>query len=124
MSGHTPGPWQVVNAKDVFTAPGAPNAAGVCAEQNDGWQIADCGSFFGCVIGDSAHEMSMDEERANARLIAAAPELLAAAREALSAMDDIWETKDADDDFIYDEMGSSLAAGYFSLRAAIAKATE
>jgi hypothetical protein len=63
------------------------------------------------------------EIAANARLIAAAPTLLTAAIEAMAAMDSIWQTRGADDDWIYDEMGSDLAAGYFSLRAAIALAT-
>ena len=73
----TPGPWHVENGKDVFTALGAPNADGVCTESNDAWQIADCEHFMS-YIGGYEYELSSAEQRANARLIAAAPELYAA----------------------------------------------
>ena len=68
---HTNGPW-------------------TCAEQNDwdgahiidkhGRIVADC---QGCDIPGSHGEVSTDEAKANARLISAAPELLAALNESL-----------------------------------------
>lgn len=77
----TPGPWHVSNGKDVFAALGAPNAEGVCTESNDAWQIADCEHFMS-YVGGYEYELSSVEQKANARLIAAAPELLAAAAHA------------------------------------------
>ncbi len=68
MSKHTQGHWVVCNGSDIFTPLGAGNAEGIEAPIDDGCMIADCdmGSF------------SFDEVTANARLIAAAPELLEA----------------------------------------------
>lgn len=77
MSKHTPGPWEVLNETEVFTGLGADSGDGVKALPSDGWMIADCGD---CVtfteIGPA--ELGRDLRKANARLIAAAPELLAA----------------------------------------------
>lgn len=103
MGKHTPGPWSVIDDTPDFyhIAIGKPG---------DQFTIAD-------VYGD------LPEAPATAHLVAAAPDLLTAAIEAKAAMDSIWRTNGADDQWIYDEMGSELSAGYFSLRAAIAKAT-
>jgi hypothetical protein len=76
----TKGPWDAVNGTDIFTALGAVNAAGVKADDNDGWQVADCDVSATFVDGHLT-VLSLDEKRANAALIAAAPELY----EALSA---------------------------------------
>lgn len=62
------------------------------------------------------------EVEANSRLLWASPDLLSAAIETMQTMENIWRTKGRDDEYIYDEMGSDLAASYFVLRAAIAKA--
>lgn len=77
MSKHTPGPWVVLNTHDIFTNIGAENADGDCAPYNDGWHVADCGS----------DDLNIDEIRANARLIAAAPNLLAALQEVVAEAD-------------------------------------
>ena len=63
---HTPGPWEAVGS-----AVKIPNPAG----RTSGWieSIGHC-------------ESSMEERRANARLIAAAPDLLAALRGCLATM--------------------------------------
>jgi hypothetical protein len=69
MSEHTPGPWLA----DV---------------DGSGWSIntEDKGVAFTC--GEANDEdISKDEEAANARLIAAAPDLLAALKLALAALD-------------------------------------
>jgi hypothetical protein len=71
----TPGPWQVVNGTDVFTRLGALNAAGVEAARNDGWHIADC-YMWETETDEGPETLSIAEKRANARLIAAAPDLL------------------------------------------------
>lgn len=62
MSGHTPGPWK------VFTTTDGRKVVGVGEMTGDG--ITDCG--FG------VWRQGSDECLANARLIAAAPDLLAA----------------------------------------------
>ena len=87
---HTPGPWSVTWC-------------------NDGWcvEARPCGICETHIYGD-AGSPSMPEREANARLIAAAPELLEAAKQALQVfVDQGW-----DDD---------LSAAK-SLKAAIAKA--
>ncbi|WP_188036211.1 hypothetical protein [Pseudomonas sp. EZ-C24] len=77
MTTHTPGPWEVLNETEVFTGLGADSGDGVKALPSDGWMIADCGD---CVtfteIGPA--ELGRDLRKANARLIAAAPDLLEA----------------------------------------------
>lgn len=71
----TPGPWEVTNGTDVFTQLGANNADGLAAMHNDGWYIADCSSIKTYTADDEIAEISRGEAKANARLIAAAPEL-------------------------------------------------
>jgi hypothetical protein len=61
----TPAPWEVKNTADIFTRLGAPDAFGTNAPSNDGWHIADC----------DMGGLQLDEVRANARLISAAPEM-------------------------------------------------
>lgn len=75
MSKYTPGPWEVHNQTDVFTANGAMNAAGVRCDDNDGWLVADCAVSITMVDGEE-ETLETKEQIANARLIAAAPELL------------------------------------------------
>ncbi|MFT8234845.1 hypothetical protein ACLNBI_25280 [Pseudomonas guariconensis] len=73
---HTPGPWEVLNETEVFTGLGADSGDGVKALPSDGWMIADC---VGCVTFSEVGpvELSLDLRRANAKLIAAAPAMLA-----------------------------------------------
>lgn len=75
MSKHTAGPWELKNTADIFTPLGATNAEGIAAPSNDGWHIADCDMGGLCLA----------EVKANARLIAAAPDLLEALESALTA---------------------------------------
>jgi hypothetical protein len=79
MSKHTPGPWEVMNATDVFTRLGAECGDGRCADSKDGWQVADC-SVGITFVGDEGQSLTLNECRANARLIAAAPDMLEALR--------------------------------------------
>ena len=84
---HTPGPWLVMNTSDVFTDLAAKAADGRSTAKDDGWHIADCAPGGSYVDGGGGlHELSLDEIKANARLIAAAPELYDALRELLTDM--------------------------------------
>lgn len=69
---HTPGPWEVAHCGyDVCTQLGAINTFGEESPEDEGWTIASCA--FG--------KLPNAECKANARLIAAAPDLLAALEE-------------------------------------------
>jgi hypothetical protein len=81
----TPGPW-IAHGKDVFTALGAPDANGRCCEENDSWQVSDCGQGL-CFIGGDEAELGLKEQFANARLTAAAPELYDALRAFVTAIE-------------------------------------
>ena len=74
MSHHTPGPWEVLEGKPGFGVNRA--HLRVIVRQPD--------SFVPLYVADCIREGSLDETRANARLIAAAPELLAALRNLLA----------------------------------------
>ena len=91
MSAHTPGPWRAV-----------PNAPGISDT------VIDSGRM---VVADVISRKSTDELRANARLIAAAPDLL----EALRALVDLQEANEASETKALDFWDHA--------RAAIAKAT-
>ena len=59
MSNHTPGPWEPTNSDDLDDPPG-----NVVCTLGDGWYVS------------SEHEPTRDSNEADARLIAAAPDLL------------------------------------------------
>jgi hypothetical protein len=75
MSGHTPGPWAISSVSMETGAVGIAKNRILIAEAHNGY------SFMDVVQGNEPAE-----QFANARLIAAAPELLAAA--------EAWETAD------------------------------
>ncbi|EMC4315914.1 hypothetical protein VEL92_004252 [Cronobacter sakazakii] len=66
-----------MNATDVFTQQGSANGSGVVCDNDDGWQVAGCFNGKTFVQGELV-TLSLSEKEANARLIAAAPELLEA----------------------------------------------
>lgn len=115
---HTPGPWQAVNGTDVFTRLGARNAAGVKAAANDGWYIADCDRGPSSTEEGGEADIPYVEKLANARLIAAAPELLEAMQQAFDFPPDFFDRSD-------DELEQITVSGRHlrMVRAAIAKAT-
>lgn len=112
MSKHTPGPWEVRNLTDVFTQLGAQCRDGRAADSNDGWHVADCRAGKTFVNGQEV-DLRAAEEYANARLIAAAPDLLAAAFYAEKVIDILWVSHHA----------NRSDAALEQLRTAIAKAT-
>jgi hypothetical protein len=80
---HTPGPWQVIEGANVYTAHGADSGDGIKADADDGWLIADCGSGLTYVDGELI-SLGYELAKANAKLISAAPDLLAALAKCLS----------------------------------------
>lgn len=77
-AGHTPGPWFVYPQHSYrFTIGDYNGGAGPCCV------IADCAPRE-CLTGTGDHTKSDAESEANARLIAAAPELLAALQRMLA----------------------------------------
>lgn len=95
---HTPGPWRVFNGTDVFPDDGDREATR---------HIADC---------DMPGNIGGDEQRANARLISAAPDLL----EALTALVDIDENGGPFGGELYRDR---VERAFDAARAGIAKAT-
>ena len=105
MSGHTPGPWRL----DGDRRNGWDNLTGAYVAQEEGGRICEC--FANCLV---RHDETL---RANARLIAAAPDLLAFAlayREAFAK----WEISNSFSN-VFDTSGELSAKA----NAAIAKAT-
>jgi hypothetical protein len=113
VSAFTPGPWHVgadnrqdhldVLHSDVHT-PGAASAVIAKVTRRASW---------------------MDEQAANAELIAASPDLFDGCALFIAACQSGYGIKpEWDDERIYDELPSSALAGaYFTARAALAKAT-
>jgi hypothetical protein len=106
MSTHTPGPWKVFRVED-----GANKGKIIGIGDADAGGVTD--PFGG--LWRSGKELE-----ANAELIAAAPDLLAPAQDAIAILDvaiDLWNSSYPDEE---DEVFSDLQARF---RAAIAKAT-
>jgi hypothetical protein len=119
-SKHTPGPWSVMNGTDVFGELGGDSGDGIKADSTDGWQVADCNTGITFVEGEQM-ELGYGVRMANARLIAAAPELLDELRECESAFSSLLG---GDTDLFPRICGSTtLGNRLVHLRAAIAKAT-
>lgn len=80
----TPGPWEKLNSAGVFTEVGAVNANGVKADDNDGWQIAECCGLV-TNVGGILTELTHVEESGNAQFIAESrqfvPDIIAAYEE-------------------------------------------
>ncbi|MCE0850681.1 hypothetical protein LU689_12245 [Pseudomonas asiatica] len=111
---HTPGPWEVLNETDVFTALGAESGDGVKALPSDGWMIADCGSSVTFSEAGAA-ELSLDLRRANARLIAAAPAMLADLVDAAATLrryEALHRAKGTADSLVKAEVNAKLASRF------------
>ena len=82
----TPGPWAVINLTGVFSELGAESGDGAKADPTDGWTIADCSAGCTLLNGDYV-ELGFAVQQANAKLIAAAPDLLEALEAVMRAHD-------------------------------------
>lgn len=80
--GHTPGPWQFTTYADAAPRPGFPCAVYGRDDEDDEDDVAVCVADF-----DDAEDLFLDEAMANARLIAAAPDLLEACRAAQAKLE-------------------------------------
>ncbi len=80
MSAHTPGPWQAVDGYKVYSSLGADSGDGAKANSDDGWCICICKGDEVPMTGWGGTQIPLgwSPVLANARLIAAAPELLEA----------------------------------------------
>lgn len=109
MSGHTPGPWWPSRVHGTTYV-----EAKLASDTRLLQEVAACGPTF-----------TPTEQEANARLIAAAPELL----EALQWMVDNDDTNEGDEPLpdhgglTWNEINAEFIAGLNKARAAIAKAT-
>jgi hypothetical protein len=85
-----------MNGTDVFSLLAANSGDGMDADENDAWQVADCNiGLTSC--GGELMELGYGVRRANARLIAAAPELFAELRRWLPGATAMgWDTTKAE----------------------------
>ena len=81
---HTPGPWHI----------GSGNGAGSIFAENGRMRLESGGTTLYPVC-NMVTGWNTEEDKANARLIAAAPQMLAALRAALEAMGDSYDARDA-----------------------------
>jgi hypothetical protein len=105
---HTPGPWVVEDSRKLPKR----------LRQNIIMVVAEKGGMPGLIVNQGA---ITKEDEANARLIAAAPDLLAALKRVLKAEDDYFYL--TDDSHSRSEHIKELSAADEQARAAIKKAT-
>lgn len=87
MSGYTKGPWVLIDGNNIYSALGADSGDGIPADSTDGWHIASIGETPTFVDGDEV-DLGRNVKQANARLIAAAPDLLEALEYCLDCLGD------------------------------------
>ncbi|MCM4075444.1 hypothetical protein [Pseudomonas aeruginosa] len=125
MSKHTPGPWEVRNRVEVFSRLGADSGDGCPAHATDGWMIADCEPGVNTLTeGGYSTELGLELKEANARLIAAAPELLEACQAFKRLYGRLWDVVEpSGSGFLSPESVKEYDAIHELMTAAIAKAT-
>ena len=103
----TPGPWEVMNNRDIFTHRGATNRAGITADENDGWHIADtmCGPTS---VDGEDWEFRYHERHANAHLIANAPTWLKAQQAHIEAITADFKAQHAYDNEVIADNGRMI----------------
>lgn len=117
MSKHTPGPWQT-GREDMQSYDGATGEPFSSVYANDPRGKMHMGSRLPLVVARMpGGEVDREEEKANARLIASAPDLLTACK----ALVEYQESTDLDDEPEDGEYGDGKRA-MLAARAAIAKA--
>lgn len=119
----TPGPWAATRDR-VFSAYGQSSGDGHVLQDSEKWMIADLiGS--GSYGGSEFIELGDDDRQYNAKLIAAAPELLEGCRAAEQCIVDFLEIyKSGGSRLVLDEAVKSLQVDALKAsRAAILKAT-
>ncbi len=80
MANNTPGPWEATNSYTTIYGPlGGDSGDGCKTDYNDGWMVAEVQNYQSFVNGELT-ELGEGPRKANAQLIAAAPELLEAAK--------------------------------------------
>lgn len=121
----TPGPWAFMNGCDIFSQLGSDSGDGCKAAHNDGWHVATVPDTPTSVDGCGYVQLGWDVRKANALLIAAAPDSFDANVQMVAALNVAFHIEPGwDDDRIYDELPTSgVASAYFAARAAIRKAT-
>lgn len=109
---HSPGPWEVHGdtTQQAFYVHGA-NV--VCDIHRGGSYSPWC---------DGRFSRTPSEDEANARLIAAAPELLSAIRESQVAMKEVFDWLTSDESYDVDVLANRLADAECVARSAIAEA--
>lgn len=70
----TPGPWELLNGGDIFGPSGGDSGDGVCADQDDGWQVAEVGWYAAFVDGQLT-ELSGEVRKKNIAILLSAPDL-------------------------------------------------
>ena len=117
MSRHTPGPWTVI--PDEFPEHGNISGINVYAEGFPGGAVAKVSTGKCSATGSHTHLPCPGEAEANARLIAAAPDLLEACKRATCVLDELTGIK-------WDGPGGKARQAYAeeikTIEAAIAKA--
>ena len=88
MSGYTKGPWVLIDGHNIYSALGADSGDGIPADSTDGWHIASIGETPTFVDGVEV-DLGRNVKSANARLIAAATDLLEALERLVSAARDV-----------------------------------
>lgn len=110
MNAHTPGPW-------FYRPDGTGCAAHVEGQSIEGYNycIATCNESYSDAI-------NYPTAQANARLVAAAPELLAALEDSSTLMDEVASWLTGDESFSFETLAEGLAQQAMKAREAIAKA--
>jgi hypothetical protein len=82
MNKHTPVPWHIIGGYNIYSELGGQSGDGATADARDGWHIASIGEAPTSVDGESVY-LGRGVQKANARLIVAAPDLLEALEAAI-----------------------------------------